>query len=189
MRCLMMSIKQEWCEKILSGKKTLELRKSIPHELQPPFKCYIYCTKTGAKEDSVATPGKVIGHFICDEIIPVRVFEDGAIQDYVWKSLDRSCVPYEDIAKYIGYGKYGYAYHITELTTYGTPIDITEFQTICNGDMDSKCHNCKYFYSESSEEGFYEECMLNNIIPVKRPPQSWMYTYEEIPVNDRTIHI
>lgn len=189
MRCLMMSIKQDWCEKIMSGKKTLELRKSIPHELQPPFKCYIYCTKSGATPNSSATPGKVIGHFICDEIIPVKILENGSIQDYVYKSLGRSFVPYDEIVKYFGKGKHGYAYHISDLTIYGTPLDITEFQTICSGDIKNKCETCKYYYYENTEDGAYEECMLNNIIPVKRPPQSWMYTYEEIPVNDKTIYI
>lgn len=189
MRCLLMSIKQNWCELILKGEKTIEIRKSRPQELSTPFKCYIYCTKTGAKEDSIAKPGKVIGYFICDKIIPIRVFEDGLIQDWNWNSLEKSKVPYDDMATYIGHGKIGYGYQISNLKIYKESIDITEFQTICNGDLDSKCHKCKYYYSESSEDGFYEECMLNNIIPVTRPPQSWMYTYEEIPRNDKTIII
>lgn len=40
---ILMSIRPEWVEKILSGKKTVEVRKSAPKET--PFKVYIYCTK------------------------------------------------------------------------------------------------------------------------------------------------
>lgn len=43
MKAVMLSIRPEWCEKIASGRKTVELRKSRP-KLETPFKCYIYCT-------------------------------------------------------------------------------------------------------------------------------------------------
>ena len=93
------------------------------------------------------------------------------------------------MATYIGHGKIGYGYQISNLKIYKEPLDITESKTICNGDCDSKCEKCKYYYYESSEDGSYAECMVNNIIDVTRPPQSWMYTYEEIPRNDKTIII
>ena len=47
-RAVMLSIKPKYCELIASGKKIFELRKNKP-KLQPPFKCYIYCTKEGYK--------------------------------------------------------------------------------------------------------------------------------------------
>lgn len=31
--------------KILSGEKTIEVRKTRPNKVATPFKCYIYCTK------------------------------------------------------------------------------------------------------------------------------------------------
>lgn len=39
----MISIRPKWCEKICSGEKTIEVRKTRP-KLETPFKCYIYCT-------------------------------------------------------------------------------------------------------------------------------------------------
>lgn len=94
MKSILISIKPQWCEKIASGKKTIEVRKSAPQEV--PFKCYIYETK-GKKiecgfhlEDTGITlrekivfgmhkarvvkhyrnegKGKVIGEFICDKV-------------------------------------------------------------------------------------------------------------------------
>lgn len=41
---IMMSIRPSWCYKIVSGEKTIEVRKTRP-KLGTPFKCYIYCTK------------------------------------------------------------------------------------------------------------------------------------------------
>ena len=44
MKSVLISIQPQWCEKIASGKKTIEVRKSAPKEV--PFKAYIYCTKS-----------------------------------------------------------------------------------------------------------------------------------------------
>lgn len=43
-KAVLLSIRPEWCVKILNGEKTVEIRKNRP-KLKPPFKCYIYCTK------------------------------------------------------------------------------------------------------------------------------------------------
>ena len=44
MKAVLISIRPKWCEKIISGEKTIEVRKTRP-KLNPPFRCYIYCTK------------------------------------------------------------------------------------------------------------------------------------------------
>ena len=93
-KAVLISIKPKYCELIANGKKTVEVRKTRPSfiKLQPPFKCYIYCTKgtdmlwiSNKKErpysdriSSLCTAkncggayranGKVIGEFICDDI-------------------------------------------------------------------------------------------------------------------------
>ena len=89
MKSVMLSIRPKWCEKIASGEKTIEVRKTKP-KLETPFKCYIYCTsgrpdlnipisperlmqdylETGSMQ-SLHCPlgnGKVIGEFTCDRI-------------------------------------------------------------------------------------------------------------------------
>ncbi len=43
-KAVLISIRPKWCEKIISGEKTIEVRKTRP-KMNPPFKCYIYCTK------------------------------------------------------------------------------------------------------------------------------------------------
>ena len=44
-KAVLISIRPEWAEKILFGKKTQEVRKTRPC-LEMPFKCYIYYTKS-----------------------------------------------------------------------------------------------------------------------------------------------
>ena len=56
-KAVLISIRPEWCEKIINGRKTIEVRKTRP-KMNTPFKCYIYeCGN-----------GKVVGEFLCDEI-------------------------------------------------------------------------------------------------------------------------
>lgn len=78
MKAVVLSIRPQWCEKIASGKKTIEVRKSAPKEV--PFKAYIYCTKAksqwrlsdyegayeNSKGDVVYAQQHVIGEFICE---------------------------------------------------------------------------------------------------------------------------
>lgn len=99
MKAVMISIQPQWCEKIANGRKTIEVRKTIP-KLQTPFKCYIYCTNAkpyiawadvfrGNWETEISTihgysrksaeemfdifNGSVMGEFVCDYIFPIDV--------------------------------------------------------------------------------------------------------------------
>lgn len=47
MKSVLISIQPKWVEKIASGKKTIEVRKTRP-KIETPFKCYIYCTEGDA---------------------------------------------------------------------------------------------------------------------------------------------
>ena len=47
MRAVLISIQPKWVEKIASGEKTIEVRKTKP-KLETPFKVYIYCTEGDA---------------------------------------------------------------------------------------------------------------------------------------------
>lgn len=43
-KAVLISIKPKWCDLIVRGKKTIEVRKTRP-KLETPFTAYIYCTK------------------------------------------------------------------------------------------------------------------------------------------------
>lgn len=71
MKSVLISIQPKWCELIANGKKTIEIRKTMP-KIETPFKCYIYCTKKFYKKGDGYFQGKycgkVIGEFVCDKI-------------------------------------------------------------------------------------------------------------------------
>ena len=126
---------------------------------------------------------KVIGEFTCDEIFPIRVFENGNIQDYNRYNMEHSCVLYDDIANYIGYDKIGYGWHISDLVLYDKPKFIFNYLKPCV-DKYGYCQGCKHgliTYPSSVEIredldwfGFDEEC--TNYL--KKAPQSWCYVQE-----------
>ena len=81
-KAVLISIRPNWVEKIESGEKTIEVRKSRP-KVETPFKVYIYMTMGGvpkvihtkdfkAKSIYEVQPntanGRVIGEFVCDRI-------------------------------------------------------------------------------------------------------------------------
>ena len=52
MKAVLISIQPKWVEKIASGEKTIEIKKTKP-KLETPFKCYIYCTKPSKKYQTI----------------------------------------------------------------------------------------------------------------------------------------
>jgi len=107
---VILSINPKWCNKIVSGLKTKEVRKSEP-KIKCPFKCYIYSTHPVKK---------VIGEFICDYIS--RGYSD--LVDVV--DAKESCLSPAEIIQYAN-GKSPYFWNITELNVYDNPRDIEDF--------------------------------------------------------------
>ena len=58
MKAVLISIRPKWCEKIMTGQKTIEVRKTRP-KMDTPFKCYIYKCGNG-KLDLLDEYGRVI---------------------------------------------------------------------------------------------------------------------------------
>lgn len=107
-KAVMLSIRPKWCEKIISGEKTVEVRKTRP-KLETPFKCYIYCTVGRAGYDALWVldaptrekysflavsaylenpkgankgDGKIIDEFTCDRIYKI----DKDSTDFLFKA-------------------------------------------------------------------------------------------------------
>jgi len=102
MKSVLISIRPQWVAKIVSGEKTIEVRKTAPKDV--PFKAYIYATrpkkfyKCGAVSTSdellwlangkvemgdgfkfwangdeyQCLNGRIIGEFICDKVYPIK---------------------------------------------------------------------------------------------------------------------
>lgn len=171
-KAVLISIQPQWCELIASGRKTLELRTKIP-TIEPPYKCYIYCTKctdhprkwlgcydhdmhkfglisplnieAGKHMNIEVVSGLVIGEFVCDGIMRFCEMQNADLAE------QQSCVKREKIYEYSGCGeKEVKGLHISDLVIYEKPKELREF---------------------FRWNGWYHE-------PMERPPQSWCYVEE-----------
>lgn len=57
MKAVLISIRPEWCNLIIRGQKTLEVRKTRP-KLETPFRVYVYCTKAPEKLITIIKDGE-----------------------------------------------------------------------------------------------------------------------------------
>lgn len=166
MKAVLISIKPKWCELIASGKKTIEVRKTKP-KIDVPFKCYIYETKALYKPSGdkclYEGKGKVIGEFVCDEIIPLAVKYSNPESHIALKEFPYTCMTDKQIIDYLGNGVEGYGWHISQLKIYDKPKELSEFFAI-------KCNH----KAKSCGECSIKSCIKN----LSRPPQSWCYVNE-----------
>ena len=186
-KAVMISIRPKWCEKICSGEKTIEVRKTRP-KLETPFKCHIY--ETQGKTDTpwvdedghmiFSGRGKVIGEFTCDRIYEIRKRGIPENFDYCYlslngwgnddieveiKAISASCVSKEELNTYGTKAPFLYGWHISNLKIYDTPKELGEFERpyecdLCTAKWASECNACH-------DNG-----------KIKRPPQSWCYVEE-----------
>lgn len=184
MKSVLMSIQPKWVEKIASGKKTIEIRKTRP-KLKTPFKCYIYCTKkkhllaifrkgdyifsddhkAGKFNETIFVKGdyywqgKVIGEFICDSIEQVVPDYNPVLKKFFYgyvADLSPTCLSEEELHEYAGI-KPIYFWHISDLKIYDKPKELKEFG----------------IYEYEWFEWYGEDQKVFH--PLKRPPQSWCY--------------
>ena len=182
MKAVLISIQPKWCELIASGKKTIEVRKTRP-KIETPFKCYIYCTKQRNVSDEYwvnrnrhiyIDNGKVIGEFICDNIICSQAYYGNSGEKHLTNlfgvDIKDTCLSMQDIFDYvIGKDKKdgtGWLWHISDLKIYEKPKNFV-FYKPCPKKLQN-CPGCEFYSS-------YTGCCFNQ---VKRAPQSWCYVEE-----------
>ena len=178
MKSVLISIQPKYCELIVNGKKTIEVRKNRP-KIETPFKCYIYMSQGDLKDLGTYSEWiyknrmKVIGEFICDKVYNlVNAFGGIMFADENLNQLepqlfrDMSCLTDKQTADYLG-SKDGYGWHISDLKIYEKPKSIMQFYKPCPIEW-KNCPVCE-FYSK------YTGTCMNN---VDRPPQSWQYVEE-----------
>lgn len=172
MKSVLIAIHPKLVEKIASGEKTIEVRKSAPKEV--PFKAYIYETK-GATE----TPwidedghfiykgrGQVIGEFVCDKVDKLEEhIEQGGLYYILSDTFNEQAqLDNWELHDY-GKGKTLYGWHISDLKIYDKPKELWDF-----------VHRKKYDwwdYGHHTNKPQYEWEYIS------RPPQSWQYVEEK----------
>ena len=125
-KAVLISIKPEWCELIISGQKTIEFRKSYPKDL--PCKVIIYCSKAGKKlylPDGKLLNGKVIGEFQCNDVFgDVQKTAGSAFSQEFFEK--HGCVVPGALQVY-SRGKSVYGWNIDDLEIYEDPKELSEY--------------------------------------------------------------
>ena len=159
---VLISIRPEWCEKIISGQKTVEVRKTQP-KIDVPFTCYIYETASCIFSRDILGreyyhgfqgKGMVIGEFLCRNI--------GAfpMQSASVKELSAmSIVSDKELLKYAGKNTLLYGWYISDLRIYEEPLALKKFSV-------SKTMPC----NSGSMKTFTKQ--------LQDPPRSWCYVDE-----------
>ncbi len=172
MKAVLISIQPKWCELIANGKKTVEVRKTKP-KIETPFKVYIYCTKdksfnfctdNGEQYTHIGN-GKVIGEFVCDKIFDICI-EMSKPDDLPGYPFPCTGLTDKEVMQYLGNGKTGYGWHISDLVIYDKPKELGEFKSASN-------------YARKLRTEFFgkDPCCVNDY-RLTRPPQSWCYVEE-----------
>lgn len=183
-KAVLISIRPEWCERIASKLKTVEVRKSRP-KIKPPFKCYIYCTKFKYGE-ILCFPqqktGKVIGEFVCDEV-----------EEFAANPRTTHLIQTERIARASNLGMealvvYGldsprlYSWHISDLVIYPEPKELSDFIPNCRYGQDGECTGVSEVDCPFQKRDYNPDGRINIVDCAKRvsrAPQSWCYVEEQ----------
>lgn len=172
-KAILISIRQEWVEKILNGEKTLEIRKTRP-KLETPFKCYVYRTKgtvphiINGKWEQMEVGGTVIAEFTCDRVETIKA----ATEPYGIYDVDDDFVAQTRLVDGAlwDYGKSAtlYGWHISDLKIYDKLRELREFKKI----------NRDCFYAELGiAKRDCPDCKNSGCF-LERPPESWCYVEE-----------
>ena len=182
---ILLSVHQEWVEKIASGEKTVEVRKTAPAHLYEPFTVYMY-ESSGTQRVGNETLGctikgngrmAVVGQFTCDNICLVD--KDSIGYFFRWPGRIqyagepggkyRDCMTPQQRWDYLGI-KVGYGWHIKDVRMFKEPVPLPMFRHPCT--RSGPCNGCKHAELDP------QDMLLHCENRVQRPPQSWMYVEE-----------
>ena len=176
MKSVLISIQRPHTDNIKALIKKIEIRENKPNQ-ETPFTCFIYETKTKGG------CGKVIGEFVCDEIITISYTESNYLRRTFTTDkpvkIKETCLTPSELDRY-AFNNKGifelptlYGWHITKLKIYDKPKELNEFRKL----FTPKKLDIRKFIIKNG---------INNIAPefksrydfcdkITRPPQSWCY--------------
>lgn len=159
-KAILISIRHKWNKKIFALIKHIEVRKSAP-KCGLPVKVYIY-----EPIENGNGCGKVVAEFVCDTIQKWKwepdAYEEAEGGEFAYNILtvdgEKTGMEYDELVEY-GQGKTLYGWHISNLTIYDRPKEMSEFK------------NRQIVWRGQNHIHAFEA--------MKRPPQSWCYIEEQ----------
>lgn len=119
---------------------------------------------------------KVIGEFICDKIFDICI-EISKLDDLPGYPFPCTGLTDKEILQYIGNGKTGYGWNISEVKIYDKPKLLSNFERPCKclaeyeGEVYCDCLNC-----DDAGDSDYGITACDR--KQRKPPQSWCYVEE-----------
>ena len=153
----------------IDKEKTVEVRKNYPKAENWNKAAKIYCSKDKMSFSKIPKEyqplmeqflGKVIGEFVCDKVFDICI-ESSNPDDLPGYPFPCTGLTDKEILQYLGNGKTGYGWHISDLVIYDKPKPLSNF---------IKCH----YPWECCVCDYYDSLDMSCNKP-KRPPQSWCY--------------
>ena len=118
MEAIILSLHERWWRKMVSGEKVLEIRKTYPKTLQPPFRVLVYVTGGVG----------VCGEFICTHVWKIRTLPEpqrrcGRAREY--NTQEASCLTEEQLKEYAGgSGKAMRGWVVSDVKEYARPVPL-----------------------------------------------------------------
>jgi predicted transcriptional regulator len=165
MKTVILSLHKKWWDKIVTGEKTLEIRKSRP-KVEGPFRVLVYVTGIG----------KIQGQFVCPKVMDIRNPEDIQV-------TKQSRISKEQITEYAN-GKKLAGWRVTDVISYYEPQKLIRYglqkppQSWCyyNGEevpdfmsINQLANICGYFYNANFDPE--AESCPNNGYNCRHPAQ------------------
>lgn len=196
-KSILISIKPESTAKILSGEKTIEIRRTAP-KCDLPIDVYIYCTKGKPcvskineciLEDRLIQlwchcskykgrddiNGKIVAKFTLREVEKIIALTNEHPTEYYAGGMDLGSVLHkarlskEELRNYLK-DKDGYAWHMENLTVLD-PMELSDFK---HKKKYETCEGCPY-----KDGDCYAKCLTcSDMAQVTKAPKSWMYVEE-----------
>lgn len=139
MKSVLRSIKPYWFYLICERIKTIEVAKTFPKSYNWDKRTYLYCSQDKKSFNQIPKDkqekyrkflGKVGAVFVCESIIPISITYSDPDSRVALKEFPYTCLTDKQIIDYLGNGKTGYGWYISDLKIYDKPKELSEFNKI-----------------------------------------------------------
>lgn len=168
MQSVLLSIRPKYAKQIVSGEKTVEIRKRFPVNIRPPFVVYLYCTLGKEKLIGIIRDGdEIYGSTYHGPPEFIKIPEEGYGNSFFHKTIFGKCICESIERLYVDLP----TRRIYKQPAYGDSLlSIEDLNSYANGGPLFGWHITEYKqlipFLELKDFG------------MKRPPQSWCYIKE-----------
>lgn len=120
MKTILLSLHPKWWEKMLSGEKLIEVRKTAPSNTYEDYRVLIYVTGGVG----------VVGEFICNHFWRMKLNPSRSAmkEAFSWDIAAQACLTWDEIYEYGGgAGRLLWGWQVTHLKAYDKPKSLSEY--------------------------------------------------------------